>query len=509
MTVPGVNPPPEHEAFADKCDHVSYAMSYGIVASGAYVPRLRLERSAIAAAHRWMSAGGGAPKGCRAYCSWDEDAVTMAVEAGRGCILPDRPQRIRSLVLASTTLPYADLMNASIVAGALALGDDIRLADATGSQRAGLSALIAALDGGVDDALLIASERPRAKPASQQELGYGAGAAAIRLGSSNVVARALGSASVFAPFVDHFRPSGGAYDLFWEERWIRDEGYAELAPRAALKALAAAGLSIGDIGHLVLPTPLRGGAELVARKLGFVGVVADALEGDCGFCGAAHALMMLALVLERAQPGQRILVLSFAQGVDALILETTDAIAAVRPTRSMTGALADKIVGADYLRMLSFYDEIGLEWGMRADRPGRAALSEQYRSADQLSSFMAGKCGRCGTLQFPQLAYCVNPSCGAPSSEFSAHSLVDEPARMVTVTADWLSYYPAPPLHVGFVQFEAGARLLMEVVGVGPEGLDVGAPLRIAFRIKERDKARGYNRYFWKATPNAATQGGP
>ena len=41
----------------------------------------------------------------------------------------------------------------------------------------------------------------------------------------------------------------------------------------------------------------------------------------------------------------------------------------------------------------------------------------------------------------------------------------------------------------------------METVDVGPSGLDVGAPLRTVFRIKERDAARGYNRYFWKTTP--------
>jgi uncharacterized OB-fold protein len=104
-------------------------------------------------------------------------------------------------------------------------------------------------------------------------------------------------------------------------------------------------------------------------------------------------------------------------------------------------------------------------------------------------------------VQFPQLAYCVNPACNAPAAQFDSHSLVDEPARVLTYTADWLSYYPVPPLYVGFVQFDAGARVLMETVDVGPGGLDVGVPLRTVFRIKERDAIRGYNRYFWKTTP--------
>ena len=60
----------------------SNATSYGITGYGGYVPRLRMQRSAISAAHRWM-APGLRGKGHRAFCSWDEDSITMAVEAAR------------------------------------------------------------------------------------------------------------------------------------------------------------------------------------------------------------------------------------------------------------------------------------------------------------------------------------------------------------------------------------------------------------------------------------------
>ena len=35
-----------------------------------------------------------------------------------------------------------------------------------------------------------------------------------------------------------------------------------------------------------------------------------------------------------------------------------------------------------------------------------------------------------------------------------------------------------------------GARILMEVVDVGPEGLEVGTSLKLVYRIKERDRGR-------------------
>jgi uncharacterized OB-fold protein len=43
----------------------------------------------------------------------------------------------------------------------------------------------------------------------------------------------------------------------------------------------------------------------------------------------------------------------------------------------------------------------------------------------------------------------------------------------------------------------------MEMVDVDPAAFDVGTRLRMVFRIKERDEVRGFNRYFWKATPMA------
>ena len=58
--------------------------SVGITAYGAYLPKRRLNRAAIAAANAWMNpALKGMGKGSKAICNWDEDTVTMAVEGGQ------------------------------------------------------------------------------------------------------------------------------------------------------------------------------------------------------------------------------------------------------------------------------------------------------------------------------------------------------------------------------------------------------------------------------------------
>jgi uncharacterized OB-fold protein len=114
--------------------------------------------------------------------------------------------------------------------------------------------------------------------------------------------------------------------------------------------------------------------------------------------------------------------------------------------------------------------------------------------------FVGGQCTVCGQVQFPVLPTCVN--CAAAGIQ-TPHPLADEPAQVATVSADWLQYYPAPPLYVGLVQFQSGARALMEIVDVPAAGIEVGAPLRFVFRLKARDDVRHYSRYFWKAAPES------
>lgn len=489
-------------------------MTFGITGFGAYVPRLRLERSAIAAAHRWMAPSlAGQAKGRRAFCSWDEDPITMAVEAARNATAQRGAAAVQALYLASTTLPYADLQNASIAGAAIGVPPQARTLDLGHSQRAATSGLIDALAAGASqrgDTLFIASERPVGKPASVQELLQGAGAAALTLGHDQVIAECLGHASRSALFVDHFRAAGQAHDYFWEERWVRDEGYQKLVPPVVAEALAAAKLGIGDMDLLVMPSPLKGVAESMAKALGFQGRLADNLGEECGHAGSAHGLLMLCAALEQCQPGERLLVVGFGQGADAIVLQATEAITSFSPARRWQQLVDDRLVTTDYLRLLSFHGGVELEWGMRSEREAKTALTELYRSADVLSGFNAGRCSACGTVQFPQLALCVNPACRRPRAQFEPQSLRDEPAAVLTFTLDWLSYHPAPPLVVGFVQFRNGARLSMEMVDVGAGGngaaIEVGTPLRMVYRIKERDAQRGFDRYFWKATPLQAKE---
>lgn len=477
----------------------------GILGVGVYLPRLRLERAAVAAGHRWMApALKGLARGTRTMANWDEDPITMAVEAGRAALARAKPERVAALTLASTTLPFAERLNAAVVGSALALSEGCSALDAGGSLRAGSSALLRALSSAADRTeLVIGAERRLPKPASTGELLAGDGAAALLVGPGEPIAVLLGAATAAADFVDHFRETGHASDYGWEERWIRDEGYSKIVPAVVVRALEAADCRIEDIDHFVMPAALPRVNEAIAKKLGIrPEAVVDTLFESCGDTGCAHPLLMLAHALDGARPGQKLLVVQFGSGCDALVLETTDRHIPRTPGAWLGGGRNE----TNYLKYLSFTGQIELEWGMRAEMDNKTALSAAWRSETMIHGFVGGRCSQCGTVHFPSTRICVNPECGAIDSQ-QPHRLADEPARIRSYTCDWLSYRPSPPFLFGHVEFDSKARVLMEFTDAEPDELTVGTSLQMMFRIKEFDPLRGFRRYFWKAMPMRKSEG--
>lgn len=347
--------------------------------------------------------------------------------------------------------------------------------------------------------LLVASERRSAKPASAQEMKYGSGAVALLMGEGERLASYLGSESLSVPFIDHYRMSGEDYDYYGEERWIRDEGVGTLVPEAVGALLKKNGINAAEIDWFGLSGAPRGSDKLLLKKLGMSAATPlDDFQEGVGDIGAAHSLLQLADALEKAEAGQVIMLVAFGQGCDVALFRKEEGTR--RPQRGVRGALAEGIEETSYIKMLSFAGELGVDWGPRSEVDVKASITQQYRSHEQILAFVGGDCEGCRHIQFPSLPNCVN--CGATDSQLPI-SLADQPAKIATLSADWLQYYPAPPLYVGLAQFDNGARLLMEIVDVGKQEIDVGTPLKMVFRIKANDKLRGYRRYFWKAVPTS------
>ena len=408
----------------------------GIKSYAAYVPRLRMDRASIAAAHAWaMPSLRGQGKGERSFCSWDEDSITMSVDAVRACLRGSRGDAVRAVSFASTTPVFSDLQNASLVAAASGLEANISTLDVSGSLRAGTSALIRALESASPgDSIVVAADGRLAKPASVQEMHYGAGSFALRVGTGDVIAKFLGSASSATQFVDHFRAEGQKYDYQGRERWIRDEGYLKIVPETVERLFKATGLSAAAIDHFCLSSTIAGIAAAVAKRLKVKPeALVDAFAARCGDTGAAHPLLMLGAALENAKPGQKILVLGFGAGSDALLFEATEAISGYKSASSVSSAMARGVTDKSYNKLLSFSGEIELDWGMRSETDAKTALTQLYRSRDQVVSFTGGQCAECQAIQFPRMPACVR--CGS-TAPMKAAPLADEPAKVATFTAD-------------------------------------------------------------------------
>jgi 3-hydroxy-3-methylglutaryl CoA synthase len=482
-------------------------MAFGILAAGAYIPRLRLQRKAIIDANRWFAPGlSSLGKGERSICNWDEDTITMAVEAARDATIGRARREIKSLYFASTTFPFLDRLNAGVVAEALWLPDDLIALDVASTQRCGTSALAQALRG-TEASIVIAADHRRTRTASSIELTAGDGAAALVVGEGEPIARLLASARSTVDFVDHFRTAESEYDYQWEERWIRDAGYMTIVPPVIARCLDAAKLKAADVTHFCMPAMVPRVVGAVAKAAGIVeAAVADSLAAVCGDTSAAHPLLLLVSVLERAKPGDRILVVGFGQGADALLFECTGEID-LKGRLGNAGHLARRREETNYPKFLAFNDLIEIDRGMRSETDKQTPLSSLWRNRDTVTGMIGGQCTVCGTIQFPITRVCVNPNCNAVDTQ-EPHPFAGKTGRVNSFTADRLTYSPDPPACYGMVQFDEGGRWMMDFTDVEADKLEVGMRMRMMFRIKDVDAQRGFRRYFWKAAPVDNAEGG-
>lgn len=478
----------------------------GIKAFGGYVPRLRLQRGAIFAANGWFASGlKGLAKGERSMGSWDEDTITMAVEAARDCLNARDRAGIGRVTLASTTLPFADRQNSTVVKEALNLTDDVAAFDVAGSQRAGTSALLDALHAGVgsgSDILCVAAERPVSKPGSENEMTHADGAGAMLIGKEDVVAAFLGGHSLTVDFVDHFRESGQDFDYGWEARWVREEGYGKLIPQAIKAALAKTHLTADNIDRFVIAAPAPAIAAAVAKKAGIKPeAIADTLAGTMGHTGAAQPLVLLSHALEQAGPNETIMVVGFGGGCDVILLRTTDAITGVRPRKGVAGYLAERKPVDNYVQYLAFAGLLDLEKGMRAELDQKPVLTAMYRERKTVLGLVGGKCRETGTVQFPKTPVSVAHNARTTYTQ-DDYPLAERTARILSYTADALTFTPNPPNYYGGIEFEGGGRMVAEFIDLDERGVEVGMPVRMVFRIKATDDRRHFTKYFWKAVPD-------
>lgn len=467
----------------------------GIVAIGAYVPTRRLERSAIGDA-----LGIPAGAGTRSVASYDEDATTLGVEAARNAIsaLPAElaPQRI---LFATATPPYLEKTNATTIHAALGADGSVGAYDVGGALRSGAGALRLAADA-VEPVLLVCGDVRTGLPGSADERDGGDGAVAIVLTPDGPAdqARVLGWGSATLEVLDRWRIPGERAAHGWEERF-GEHAYVPAAQAAFADACKETDTTPDALAHVVVTGVHSRATRVVTRALGVrPESLVDDLGATIGNSGTAHPGLLLADALERAAPGERIAIVSIADGADVVVLETTEALGRVKPRRTVAEQIASGRAGLSYETFLTWRGMLEREPPRRPD-PTAPAAPPSLRHDAWKFGFTGSACEQCGQRHLPPARVCAR--CGTVD-RMRPVRMADVPARIATFTVDRLAFTPSPPLVAAVLDFEGGGRFRCELTDVVPESVAIGDDVEMTFRRVAT--AGSVHNYFWKGRPARA-----
>lgn len=464
----------------------------GITSFGAYVPFLRLNRSAI------TKRG----KGEKPIANFDEDSITMAVAAATDCLRGLDRDSVDGLFLASTTFPYQEKQGATIVAMAADLRADILTADFANSLKGGTDALRSAADavaaGTAGQVLVAAADTRPAAPGSPFEQSFGDGAVALLLGKDNVIASLEASFSVCHEIMDVWRIDGAPYVRSWETRFTGGKGYQKAMKDAVSGVLKKAGLEPKDFAKVVFNTPDMRSSAGLAGRLGFdpMTQLQDPLFGVLGDTGTPYAMMLLVAALEQAKPGDNILLANYGNGADAFVFKVTEKIKDLGHRWGIQNYLASKHVVDDYRQYLFIK---GILKGSEPVYPtpfGTTSAPAMYREVDRNLRFHGVKCENCGTTQYPRQRVCAK--CRS-KDRFQPVRLSDKKGKIFTFSMDAISSIIDSPVVVTVVDFDGGGRMECYLTDRIPEEVKVGMEVEMTFRkLYEREEIITY---FWKAMP--------
>lgn len=461
----------------------------GIISYGAHVPYRRLDRAEVA---KVFGAGGG--RGTRAVASYDEDTTSMGVEAARaalrsigGAVAP------ASLWFATTSPSYVDKTNATTIHAALRLDADCLAMDMNGSARSAAAALRVALTSR-GPVLVVSSDIRTGLPTSGDEANHGDAAAAVLVGDDTdgtVIAEHIGGASVTDEFTDRWRAPGALSSKQWEERF-GEISYLPLGEQAWNAALKQAELSAADVAVAIVTGPHARAVRALSGRLGTK--VADDLASTVGWTGAAHPGLLLADVLDRAEPGQVIAVVSLADGADVSLFRTTDAIAAHRSARPVASQVAN---GGSLLygKFLAWRGMVTVEPPRRPE-PARPSSSAAHRNESWKYAFVGSKDRKSGAVYLPPARVSAKND---EIDDMDEVPMADVLGTVTTYTVDRLAYSPSPPVVFAVVDFDGGGRLPMEITDLEPGDVQIG--MRVEMTFRRLFAADGIQNYFWKARP--------
>ncbi len=463
----------------------------GIIAAGVHVPHHRLDRREITAL---FGKGGG--RGTRSVASYDEDTTTMGAEAARNALRNATDVAVDSLWFATSTPAYLEKTNATAIHAALRLAPSVGALDMGGALRSGIGTLRTALSG-LGTTLVVSSDIRDGMATSNDEATGGDGAAALLVGddtAGTVIAEYLGSGIATDELLERWRIPGAARSRVWEERF-GEVAYAPLMQEAFAAALAAAGISSDDVDHLAL-TGMH--SRAVQRNRARLGVatekMVDDLANTVGNTGTAHGALMLASALDEAGPNEIIVLVVLADGVEAVVLRTTEAIVDHRGSATVSSQIATG-GSVSYGKYLSWRQMVAVEPPNRP-APNRPSASAAHRRGAWKFGFVGTRDRSSQMVHLPPARVSEK---GGAVDDMEPVAMADTEGTIASFTVDKLVYSPSPPVVFAVVDFDGGGRVPLELTDVAADEVEVGRRVEPTFRrLYTSDEIHNY---FWKVRP--------
>lgn len=308
-----------------------------LISYGAYIPINRIRVADIAGV--WQKDAAEITRGLgifeKAVPDIDEDAVTMAMEAGLSSLktFSGRPSDLDVLFVGSESHPYAVNPTSTTVGELLGIGNNYLAADlefACKAATAGIQAIAGLIESKhLNYGLVIGADTAQSRPHDILEYTSAAAGAAFILGRKSGVAELLNYTSFSSDTPDFWRRDGMQYPSH-AGRFTGEPAYFTHVLGAAKRLFEKVKLSPEKIDYCVFHMPNGKFPRDVARRLGFTPAqLAPSLTvEEIGNPYSASSLLGLAAVLDQATPNQTIFMVSYGSGAgsDAFLWRTTEEI---------------------------------------------------------------------------------------------------------------------------------------------------------------------------------------
>jgi len=328
----------------------------GIVGYGAYVPRFRLPAKEVS--RIWTGGFGGTPIQEKSVPGFDEDVATMSIEAARNALVRAgiKPEEIRAVWVGSESHPYAVKPSSTIVAEALGIVPHTQAADWEFACKAGTEAMVAAI-GFVGSnmaryALAIGMDTAQGRPGDALEYTAAAGGAAYLIGpAEESLAIIESSYSYVTDTPDFWRR---AYQKYPEhgQRFTGEPAYFKHITTAAQTYMEATHTTAKDYAYAVFHQPNTKFPTRVAKDLGFSQeqIAPGLLVPMIGNTYSGAAIIGLTAILDMAESGDQILLVSFGSGAgsDAIGIRVTERISERRDLAPKTAQYIARRTEIDY-----------------------------------------------------------------------------------------------------------------------------------------------------------------